>query len=118
MLGRPRVFTELLDGGVRRVLVVDDEESIRVSMAKFLRSRGYHVVTAEAGAAALAMLHTEKFDVLLCDIRMPDMTGLDVVPRALEITPDLAVLMLTAVNASSAMRKQKTKAISMLNNMS
>ena len=97
-LGRPRVFTELLDGGVRRVLVVDDEESIRVSMGKFLRSRGYHVVTAEAGAAALALLHTEKFDVLLCDIRMPDMTGLDVVPRALEITPDLAVLMLTAVN--------------------
>ena len=98
MLGRPRVFTELLDEGVRRVLVVDDEESIRVSMGKFLRSRGYHVVTAEAGAAALALLHTEKFDVLLCDVRMPDMTGLDVVPRALEITPDLAVLMLTAVN--------------------
>ena len=97
-LGRPRVFAELLDGGVRRVLVVDDEESIRVSMGKFLRSRGYHVVTAEAGAAALALLHTEKFDVLLCDIRMPDMTGLDVVPRALEISPDLAVLMLTAVN--------------------
>ncbi len=95
---RPRVFTELIDGGVRRVLVVDDEESIRVSMGKFLRSRGYHVVTAEAGAAALTLLHAEKFDVLLCDIRMPDMTGLDVVPRALEITPDLAVLMLTAVN--------------------
>ena len=97
-LGRPRVFTELLDTGVRRVLVVDDEESIRVSMGKFLRSRGYHVVTAEAGAAALSLLHTEKFDVLLCDVRMPDMTGLEVVPRALEITPDLAVLMLTAVN--------------------
>ena len=80
------------------MLVVDDEESIRVSMGKFLRSRGYHVVTAEAGAAALALLHAEKFDVLLCDIRMPDMTGLDVVPRALEISPDLAVLMLTAVN--------------------
>jgi putative two-component system response regulator len=97
-LGRPRVFTELLDTGVRSVLVVDDEESIRLSMGKFLRSRGYHVVTADAGAAALALLQAEKFDVLLCDIRMPDMTGLEVVPRAIEIAPDLAVLMLTAVN--------------------
>lgn len=67
-------------------------------MSKFLRARGYDAVAVEGGAQALALLQQERFDALLCDVRMPGMTGVDVVPRALELRPDLAILMLTAVN--------------------
>lgn len=86
------------NGGARRLLVVDDEETIRLAIGKFLRSRGFEVLTAESGVAALDLLRQNHFVLMLCDVRMPGLTGTQVVPRALEIDPDLAVMMLTAVN--------------------
>ena len=88
--------------GVVRVLVVDDEASIRQTLARFLRERGYDVHVCGSGPAALALLEHERFVVMLCDVRMPQMSGLEVVPRALELDRDLAVLMLTAVNEAAA----------------
>lgn len=82
----------------RRLLVVDDEEAIRTALARFLRARGFEVMTAESGMAALNVLTQEKFVGILCDIRMPGMTGLELVPQALAHDPDLAIVMLTAVN--------------------
>ena len=81
-----------------RVLVVDDEDTIRTALARFLRGQGYEVEVVESGAEALAALERQRFVVMLCDVRMPEMTGLDVVPRALRLDADLAILMLTAVN--------------------
>jgi putative two-component system response regulator len=81
-----------------RVLVVDDEEAIRTAIARFLRTQGYEVEVVESGPAAIAMLKRQRFVVMLCDVRMPEMTGLDVLPEALRLDSDLAVLMLTAVN--------------------
>src|SRR4051812_2256200 len=88
--------------GLPRILIVDDESTIRNALARFLRERGYEVHECGSGPAALAVLTQEHFAVMLCDIRMPEMSGLDVVPRAIEIDRDLAVLMLTAVNDASA----------------
>lgn len=93
-----RVLSPIGGTAARRVLVVDDEVSIRGAIGKFLTARGYEVALAEHGAGALDALQRERFDALLCDVRMPGMSGTDVVPRALELRPDLAVLMLTAVN--------------------
>jgi len=83
---------------VRRLLVVDDEDAIRTSLARFLRGRGFEVITADSGLTAVAALAQEKFVGALCDIRMPGMTGLELVPKALAGDPDLAIVMLTAVN--------------------
>jgi putative nucleotidyltransferase with HDIG domain len=80
------------------VLVVDDEETIRTALGRFLRARGYEVEVAESGIAALIMLERQRFAVMVCDVRMPGMTGLEVVPEALQLDPDLAILMLSAVN--------------------
>lgn len=82
----------------RRLLVVDDEDAIRIALTRFLRSRGYEVEGAPNGPAALEMLEHQKFTAMLCDVRMPGMTGLDVLRQALVDDPDLAVVMLTAVN--------------------
>jgi putative two-component system response regulator len=84
--------------GVKRILVVDDEETIRLAIGKFLRSRGYEVHAAESGAAALDQLERQRFLLMLCDVRMPGMSGVEVVPKASVTDPDLAILMLTAVN--------------------
>lgn len=80
------------------MLVVDDEEPIRHALTKFLGARGYAVSAAESGELALDILQQERFDALICDVRMPGMAGTEVVARALARHPDLAVLMLTAVN--------------------
>lgn len=82
----------------KRLLVVDDEDSIRAALSRFLSTRGFEVENAASGQAALRLLGREHFTVMLCDVRMPGMTGLDVLHQALAHDPDLAVVMLTAVN--------------------
>ena len=86
------------DALTQRVLVVDDEESIRRAIGKFLRSRGFEVVTADSGMEALEQLSQQSFVLMLCDVRMPGLTGIEVVPRALQLDGLLAIMMLTAVN--------------------
>ena len=81
-----------------RILIVDDESTIRAALARFLTERGYDVHQCGSGPAALALLEHERFMLMLCDVRMPEMSGIDVVPRALALDDSLAVLMLTAVN--------------------
>src|SRR5690349_5845226 len=95
---QPGYGRSLIDATGARVLVVDDEESIRRALGKFLRSRGFEVVTAESGDAALKALNESEFVLMLCDVRMPGLSGVDVVPLALKCNDQLAVMMLTAVN--------------------
>lgn len=81
-----------------RILVVDDEATIRLVLAKYLRTRGFDVATAESGDEALETLAGSKFDLMLCDVRMPGLSGVEIVPAALETDPDLGIVMLSAVN--------------------
>ena len=88
--------------GVVTVLVVDDEEPIRNAMRKFLRQQQFEVFTAGSADEALEQLRLHKVSLMLSDIRMPGTSGVDLVPHALEIEPDLAILMLTAVNDATS----------------
>jgi putative two-component system response regulator len=81
------------------LLVVDDEEPIRNALKRYLTKQEFEVFTAASGEEALGVLREhEDVAVMLCDIRMAGMSGVDIVPQALEVSPDLAILMLTAVN--------------------
>jgi DNA-binding response OmpR family regulator len=77
------------------VLIVDDEEPIRITMRDLLQRRGYDVTIAENGEAALALIHQRPFDLLLLDLKMPGLSGVDVAQRAREIQPDVAIIILT-----------------------
>ena len=81
-----------------KILIVDDEETIRLALRKFLRSRGYEVEIAGSGDQAMECLDKDSFSLMLCDVRMPGMTGVQVVPLARQKDRDLAIIMLTAVN--------------------
>jgi response regulator RpfG family c-di-GMP phosphodiesterase len=87
-----------------RILVVDDEPTIRLALGRFLRMRGYDVEDAAGGQQALDLIAPARFALMVCDVRMPGLSGLDVVPRALERDPDLAVVMLSAVNDAPTAR--------------
>lgn len=80
------------------ILVVDDEDSIRQALDRFLVRVGYRVVQATDGIAALERLATHSFQAMLCDVRMPHLSGVELVPKVLERDPDIAILMLTAVD--------------------
>lgn len=80
-----------------RVLVVDDEENIRHLLGTVLKQQGWEVSLASNGKEALdALKQSNKFDVLLSDIRMPEMSGLDLLQKALAIDPELVVVMMSA----------------------
>lgn len=83
-------------------LVVDDEEPVRAALQKFLVGIGHEVVTVDSGAAALAQIRRRKIFCILLDVRLPDTSGLDLVPALLEHEPHAAILMLTAVNDAHA----------------
>jgi putative two-component system response regulator len=80
------------------VLVVDDEEGIRQALDRFLSRLGYRVLQAAGGAEALDRQAAEQPQVMLSDIRMPNMTGVELVPKALTVDSDLAIIMLTAID--------------------
>jgi putative nucleotidyltransferase with HDIG domain len=84
------------------VLVVDDEEPIRNALRKYLKQQQFEVFTAGSADEALGQLRLHKVALMLSDIRMPGTSGVDLVPQALEIEPDLAILMLTAVNDATS----------------
>jgi putative two-component system response regulator len=88
--------------GVVTVLVVDDEEPIRNALRKFLKQQQFDVYVAGSAEEALQQLRLHKVALMLSDIRMPGTSGVDLVPQALEIEPDLAILMLTAVNDATS----------------
>jgi putative two-component system response regulator len=81
-----------------RVIVVDDDERVLAVVERSLRSRNYDVSTAPSGPAALDALAGQRFDVMICDVRMPGMSGLDLLERASRIDGDLAILLLTGLN--------------------
>src|SRR6266700_5739397 len=88
--------------GPVQILVVDDEEPIRNALKKFLQQQQFEVYTAGSGDEALQQLKRHRIALMLCDIRMPGTSGVDLVPHALEVEPDLAILMLTAVNDATS----------------
>jgi CheY-like chemotaxis protein len=79
-----------------KVLVVDDEEEVRQVLQEFLEGRGYDVRGAESGPSALGLVESFSPDVVLLDVSMPDMDGVEVLKRIVGIRPTLPVIMVTA----------------------
>ncbi len=79
-----------------RLLVLDDEPDIRLGLSVLLESRGYQVSCAATGMDAVHLARARAFDVVLLDIRLPDIDGLEVLSRIREHDPDQVALMMTA----------------------
>jgi DNA-binding response OmpR family regulator len=81
--------------GTARILVIDDEASIRDLCARVLARAGFVVTTASSGEDGLAQLAREPVDLVVTDIRMPGLSGLDVLERAKATLPHLRVILIT-----------------------
>src|SRR4029450_5053800 len=83
-----------------RVLVVDDEKSMRDLLAISLEKQHFEVTVADGGEAAIDTLRREPFDVVITDLRMPTTDGLQVLRAAKEASPELVVIVITAVGST------------------
>ena len=79
-----------------RVLVVDDELEVRLVLGEFLTGRGYDVTVADSGVAALAVLDKAAPDVVLLDVAMPELDGIETLKRIVALHPNMPVIMVTA----------------------
>ena len=80
------------------ILVVDDEDGIRQALTRFLSRLGYQVQTAANATEALERQGAHHPQAMLCDIRMPETSGVELLPKMLARDPDLAIIMLTAID--------------------
>ncbi|MBP6471407.1 MAG: response regulator transcription factor [Chloroflexi bacterium] len=91
------------------ILIVDDEQNLRETLAVILRDEGYQVYSAAAPSEALTYLRQRAFDIMFLDIRMPEKSGLDLLPEIRQLHPRMPILILTAYasldSAIEAMRK-------------
>ena len=78
-----------------KILIIDDERSIRNSLKEILADEGYDVDVAENGAQGCAMVEKEKYSVIFCDIKMPEMDGMEVLDRFAQMGVDAAVVMIS-----------------------
>ncbi|MFO7982414.1 MAG: nitrogen regulation protein NR(I) [Desulfuromonadales bacterium] len=94
---------------IRRILVADDEESIRWVLSKALVKQGFSVDLAEDGDTALEMFHHNQYDMAILDIKMPGISGLDLLARFRKENPEVLIIIMTAEssmkNAVEAMKR-------------
>ncbi|MFP4091378.1 MAG: sigma-54-dependent transcriptional regulator, partial [Cyclobacteriaceae bacterium] len=79
----------------KKILIVDDDKDICLLLNKFLEKKGYDTATASDGASAIEALKKEKYDLVLCDFKLPDLNGLELIQKVKVINPEAALLVIT-----------------------
>jgi two-component system cell cycle response regulator CpdR len=82
-----------------RILLAEDEQAMRTYLARALENAGYKVVAVDRGTAALPLLENEHFDLLLSDIVMPEMDGIELAQRCADVSPKTKVMFITGFAA-------------------
>ena len=97
------------------ILIVDDEKNIRLTLSQALETLGAEIDTAANGEEALTKLKEKEFGLILLDIRMPGMDGMEVLRRVRDIRPDIRMIMITAYGTiESAVEAMKLGAVDFL----
>ena len=78
-----------------KILIIDDERSIRNSLKEILSDEGYDVDVAGNGHEGISMVEKEKYSVIFCDIKMPEMDGMEVLDKLIQMGTDAAVVMIS-----------------------
>ncbi len=82
-----------------RILLAEDEDAMRTYLARALENAGYEVVAVDRGTAALPLLEAQHFDLLLSDIVMPEMDGIELAQRCADVSPETKVMFITGFAA-------------------
>ena len=98
-----------------RILLAEDDDSMRAYLARALEKSGYEVVAVATGTQAVPHIESDRFDLLLTDIVMPEMDGIELAQRCNEISPDTKVMFITgfaAVTLKASREQPNAKVLS------
>jgi len=108
IFSRPKCSSEKLNHGTEKVLVVDDEAPIRLLLKTFLERKGFCTLTASSGEEALETVRREHPVMILLDVRMPGIDGLQTLKKIREIDPQAGVVMATGMRDENMIREATT----------
>ncbi|MEZ0395981.1 MAG: response regulator [Anaerolineales bacterium] len=94
-----------------RLLIVDDNPSMAKTTADILALKGYEVSTAHSGGEALDLLRRQKIHILLTDVIMPDMNGVELFVRARRLVPSLIAFLMTAYSADDIIQRGQAEGV-------
>ena len=101
-----------------KILVIDDEKSIRNTLKEILSYEGYEVTEAQDGSEGIKLVEKEKFDIILSDIKMPKMDGIEVLEKLQELAPETPVVMISGHgNIDTAVEAIRKGAFDAINNL-
>ncbi|MGD9471884.1 MAG: cell cycle two-component system response regulator CpdR [Novosphingobium sp.] len=98
-----------------RILLAEDDDAMRTYLTRALENAGYEVVSVDRGTAAVPLLETQNFDLLLSDIVMPEMDGIELAQLCADIAPRTRVMFITgfaAVSMRASREVPRTKVLS------
>jgi len=98
-------------GDTISVLVVDDNQAMTVTLADILEAKGLVVHAAASGAQALQILQEQPVDILLTDVKMPEMNGLELYRETRQPYPDLSTIFMTAYSADELIQQGRAEGI-------
>jgi two-component system cell cycle response regulator CpdR len=87
------------NGAMIRILLAEDDDSMRTYLARALEKSGYEVVPVATGLEALPHINSDRFDLLLTDIVMPEMDGIELAQHAAQVAPDMRIMFITGFAA-------------------
>ena len=104
-----------MEGHETRILLAEDDEAMRGYISRALENAGHSVVAVDRGTEAVPLLETQRFDLLLSDIVMPEMDGIELAQRCAEVSPRTKVMFITgfaAVTLKASREQPQAKVLS------
>jgi DNA-binding response OmpR family regulator len=95
----------MMDNDKKRILVVEDDDEMRSLLRDFIEDEGYEVDSVNNGSEAFRKLVKEPFDLVITDIRMPGLTGLDILPGMRKLQPEVSIIVITAFGSEEVHRR-------------
>jgi DNA-binding response OmpR family regulator len=89
----------------KRILVIEDDEEMRALLRDMIEDEGYKTDSVNNGSEAFRKLAKESFDLIITDVRMPGLTGLDILPGIKKLQPDAPIIVITAFGSEEVQRK-------------
>jgi len=94
-----------MDDNKKRILVVEDDEEMRSLLKDFFEEDGFEIDSVSNGSEAFRRIAREPFDLIITDIRMPGLTGLDILPGIKKLQPEVSIIVITAFGSEEVRRK-------------
>jgi DNA-binding response OmpR family regulator len=86
-------------------MIIEDDEEMRSLLKDFFEEEGFEIASVSNGVDALRMLSMDHFDLVITDIRMPGVTGLDILPRIRRLKPETPIIVMTAYGSDDVRRR-------------